>query len=211
MWGQGSARQYVRVIVRMHRRQTAWVLHATASIAQPWKPTLIMDLSLSASPMPRRHPLDGAGAQMALFFIVEDRRYAVRLADVLEVTPAAELTSPSGIGSTLIGYLDLRGEVIAVFGLRELMDLPARGLRLSDRFLVVRTAGRHAAIVVDRVEGVGEIEDSPPIAVSGPGRRDGLTLRRRPGAAEGEAVVAMLDLDRLLADLAVDQTEGAAS
>ena len=147
---------------------------------------------------------------MALIFIVEDSRYAVRLADVVEVTPAAGLVSPSGIGSTLIGYLDLRGEVIAVFGVRELVDLPARGLRISDRFVVVRAAGRNAAIVVDRVEGVEEIDDSPPITVSGPGRKDGLTLRRRAGAAEGDSLVAMMDLDRLLADFEVHPTEGAA-
>lgn len=154
---------------------------------------------------------DGPLAQMALVVVIEQRRYALRLADVLEVTPAAALISPSGAGSSLVGYLDLRGEVIPVFGAREMLALPVHERRLSDRFVIVQTAARRVAIVVDRVEGVDEIQDSGVRAAHGRDQEDGMTLSRRAGAAEGEALVAMIDVDRLLANAAADPRGRASS
>lgn len=146
--------------------------------------------------------------QSALIFVVEGSRYAIRLADVLEVTPAAALMSPSGLESMLVGYLDLRGEVLPVLGARELLALPPRPLGLSDRFIIVRAAARCAAIVVDRVEGVEEIG---LVAGPAPDRDAGVTVGRRAGATEGEALVAFIDLDRLLSRSTVGQTEATTS
>lgn len=153
---------------------------------------------------------DGPLAQMALVFVIEQRRYALPLSDVLEVTPAADLISPSGAGTSFVGYLDLRGEVIPVFGAREILALPVHERRLSDRFVIIQTAARRLAIVVDRVEGVDEIQDSGARAGHGGDRDDGMTLSRRAGAAEGEALVAMIDVARLLAN-AADPTDLASS
>lgn len=170
-----------------------------------------MDPSLPGQLSPTHSLPDGPGAETALILLVEERRYAVRLADVLEVTPAAALMSPSGAGSAFLGYLDLRGDVIPVFGARELLALPARALRLSDRFVVIRVVGRRAAIVVDRVEGVEDVDDSELPATSGSHGNHGLTVRRRVGAVEGEALVAMIDLDGLLADAIARPMEAATS
>lgn len=159
----------------------------------------------SAPPLARSptHALpDGPLAQMALVVVIEQRRYALPLADVLEVTPAAALISPSGAESPLVGYLDLRGEVIPVFGAREMLALPVHDRRLSDRFVIVQTPARRLAIVVDRVEGVDEIQDSSARPAHGDDRDDGMTLSRRVGAAEGEALVVMIDVERLLAKAA---------
>lgn len=163
-----------------------------------------LDPTLPIRPSPTRTLLDGPEPQSALIFVVEGGRYAIPLAEVLEVTPAAALMSPSGIESILVGYLDLRGEVLPVLGARELLALPSRPLGLTDRFVVVRTGPRRAAIVVDRVDGV---EDVGLIAGSGNDRHDGLTVGRRAGATEGETLVALIDLDRLLANSAVHLTE----
>lgn len=170
-----------------------------------------MDPALPVQPSPTQALPDGLGAETALIIFVEERRYAVRLADVLEVTPAAALMSPSGGASAFLGYLDLRGDVIPVFGARELLALPPRATRLSDRFVVVRVAGRRAAIMVDRVEGVEDLDGSRLSAASGTKGDDGLTVRLRVGAAQGEALVAMIDLDSLLADAVARPMEAAAS
>lgn len=178
------------------------------SIATSQDRTAILDPTIPIGPSPTRTLSGGPDRQPALIFVVEGGRYAIGLADVLEVTPAAALMSPSGIESVLVGYLDLRGEVLPVLGARELLALPSRPLALTDRFVVVRTGPRGAAIVVDRVEGV---EDVDLIAPPGNDRQDGLTVGRRARATEGEALVAFMDLDRLLARSAVGQTEGPAS
>ncbi|MDO8485726.1 MAG: chemotaxis protein CheW [Candidatus Limnocylindrales bacterium] len=168
----------------------------------------ILDPALPIRPSPTPTLPNGPEPLSALIFVVEGNRYAIRLADVVEVTHAAALMSPSGIESSLIGYLDLRGEVLPVLGVRELLALPSRALRLTDRFVVVRTGPRRAAIVVDRVDGV---EDVGLIASPGNDRHDGMTIGRRVGATEGEAIVALICLDRLLASSAVGQTGATAS
>lgn len=108
----------------------------------------------------------------------------------------------------LVGYLDLRGEVLPVFGARELLVLAPRPLGLSDRFVIVRASARRAAIIVDRVEGV---EDIGLVAGHESDRDDGLTVGRRARATEGEALVAFIDLDRLLSRSTVGQTEATTS
>jgi purine-binding chemotaxis protein CheW len=169
-----------------------------------WDRIAILDHTLPIHPSRTRTLPDGPQPQSALIFVVDESRYAIRLADVLEVTPAAALMSPSGLESMLVGYLDLRGEVLPVLGARELLALPPRPLGLSDRFIIVRLAARRAAIVVDRVEGV---DDIGVVADPGPDRNGGLTVGRRTGATEGEALVALINLDRLLANSAVHPTE----
>jgi chemotaxis signal transduction protein len=107
-----------------------------------------------------------------------------------------------------IGYLDLRGEVLPVVGAREWLARPSRPLALTDRFVVVQAASRRAAIVVDHIEGVEEIT---MISDSGNDRQHGLTIGRRPGAADGEGLVASIDLDRLLAGSSISPNGAMAS
>jgi purine-binding chemotaxis protein CheW len=201
---------YVGVIVPMHHLRVGSVSPTRPgwSIAACQDGTAILDPTVPIRPSPTPSLPNRPGQQSALIFVVEGGRYALGLADVLEVTPAAALMSPSGMESMLVGYLDLRGEVLPVLGARELLALPSRPVGLTDRFVVVRTQQRRAAIVVDRIEGV---EDVSLIAGAGNDRHDGLTIGRRAGATDGEGLVAFLDLDRLLASSAAGPTEMAAS
>lgn len=132
----------------------------------------------------------------ALIFAVDDQRYAVPLGDVLEVTRAVAVTKPSDTESALVGYVDLRGDVIQVVGARELLGLPSRPIGLTDRFIVIRAGLRPAAIIVDTVYGVEEVD---LIAAAGHDQPDGVSVGRRAGGADGEPLVAFIDVDRLLA------------
>ena len=137
----------------------------------------------------------------ALIVVVEGARYAFRLRDVIEVTPAAALLPPSTAGTLVLGYLDLRGEVLTVLGARDLLALPARALTPGDRFVVVQTPRDKMAIVVDQVAGV---EDLDPLPGSSTDRDDGPILARRANAADGESLVTFIDLERPLARERVD-------
>lgn len=149
---------------------------------------------LADSALTKGAPDDRASMQ-ALVVVVGESRHALRLGDVVEVTPAAALLPPSVAGTLLIGYLDLRGEVLAVLGARQFLDLPARPLVPGDAFIVVQATGGRAAIVVDRIEGVEEVD---LVQDSRTDRHDGSILARRAKAADGESLVAFIDLERLL-------------
>lgn len=145
--------------------------------------------------MPNDLAHEGA-SEPSLIVVVGEACHALRLRDVVEVTPAAALLPPSTAGTLLIGYLDLRGEVLAVLGAREFLAVPARALAPGDCFVVVQADGGRAAIAVDRIEGVEDVDLIPGSSAE---RDGGAILARRAGAADGESLVAFIDLERLLA------------
>ena len=151
---------------------------------------------------------DGPRPLPALICVINGQRYAIPLGDVLEVTRAAAVTTPSGAESTLVGYLDLRGDVLHVLGGRELLDLPSRPRELGDRFVVVRAGPRRVAIVVDRVD---DVEEVTLIAADGTDGDDGMTVGRRARPAEGEGLVALIELSALLAASSTPQAAASAT
>ncbi|MES2187543.1 MAG: chemotaxis protein CheW [Pseudomonadota bacterium] len=80
--------------------------------------------------------------------------YAVRVGDVVRVLAAAELTPLPGAPPIVLGILDLHGEILPVLDLRQRLGHAARALGLDDSFLVVRTARRTVALVVDDIRSV---------------------------------------------------------
>lgn len=143
-----------------------------------------------------------------LVFELAAARYAVPLTDVQEVTRAASIMPLPGAPEVTEGILDVRGEILPVFGLRRRFRLPARPLDPDERFVVVRAGGRRAVLRVDAVEWTTElqvdrIDDLKELSLqethfTGAGRlEDGLVLIHDLAAflsaAEAEA------LDRALA------------
>lgn len=136
-------------------------------------------------------------AELALILAVAGNAYAIPLADVVEVTRAVAVTTPTGDGGSIIGYIDLRGDLVPVVSGRSALGLPSRDVELSDRFVVVRASGRLAAIQVDSVAGVEPIvAPGDEIAAS----RQGLAVTRRKGDTRGSAVVTRLDVATLIPD-----------
>ncbi|HUQ78534.1 MAG TPA: chemotaxis protein CheW [Patescibacteria group bacterium] len=126
---------------------------------------------------------------------VAGMRHAFRLHDVLEVTAAAALLPASATGALLIGYLDLRGELLPVLGAREFLAVGTRPLSAADRFVVVDAPFGRAAIVVDSIEGV---EDVVLILDAGRTVHDSSTFARRMHDHATATPVAFIDLERLL-------------
>ena len=96
-----------------------------------------------------------AGAERrVLVFRAQGRRSAIDLDPVLEVVRAVELTPVPPGSAPVIGLLNLRGRILPV--LAPWMDDPETGfvIRPEHRFVILRAAGREAAILAETVEGV---------------------------------------------------------
>lgn len=145
-------------------------------------------------------------AELALILAVDGNAYAIPLADVVEVTRAVAVTTPSGDSGSILGYIDLRGDLVPVVSGRSALGLASRDLELSDRFVVVRASGRLAAIQVDGVAGVEPIVAANDQSAAS---RAGLTVTRRSGDTQGSAVVTRLDVARLIPDIAPAGVRGA--
>jgi purine-binding chemotaxis protein CheW len=121
--------------------------------------------------------------------------YALPLGDVVEVTRAVAVTAPSGDADRIVGYVDLRGELVPVISGRVALGLAPRATELDDRFVVVHASDRLTAIQVDGIAGVEEI--ALPIDPSTESR-PGLAVTRRLTGAEGSALVTRLDVRALV-------------
>ena len=93
-------------------------------------------------------------AVQLLVFCLEGQRHALRLEAVERVTPAAEVTPLPGAPAAVLGAIDVGGRILPVFSLRRHLGLPDPALRLSDVFLIARTARRSVALLVDEVQAV---------------------------------------------------------
>jgi purine-binding chemotaxis protein CheW len=86
-----------------------------------------------------------------LTFRVDEQLYALRSEDVLEVIRVPPLARIPQAPFALLGVANLRGSILPVAGLRELLQKPAAANTSSARAIVL-DVGAPVAVVVDAVD-----------------------------------------------------------
>jgi purine-binding chemotaxis protein CheW len=89
-----------------------------------------------------------------LIFNLADQRFALSLAVVARVVRAVEVTPAPEASPAVWGLINVQGQVMPVVNLRDCLKLPQRAIALSDRFVLVHTATRPLALVVDDIREV---------------------------------------------------------
>lgn len=86
----------------------------------------------------------------ALCVEIEGRRFALPIACVEEVLPAAAPTPLPEAPPFLLGALNVRGDVLPVLELRRHLGLPPRAVVDGDHLILVSTSARRVVLQVDR-------------------------------------------------------------
>ena len=94
-----------------------------------------------------------------LCFTIDDHRYGIDSRDVVEIVRAVAITSLPGAPAVIEGVIDVRGSVVPVFDLRARFRLPVRPVVPTDHFVLVRTPSRVAALHVDDVQDLVDVDD----------------------------------------------------
>ena len=89
-----------------------------------------------------------------LIFNLADQCFALSLAVVARVVRAVEVTPAPEASPAVWGLINVQGQVMPVVNLRHCLKLPQRAIVASDRFVLVRTATRSLALVVDDIREV---------------------------------------------------------
>ena len=87
-----------------------------------------------------------------LTFCLSKERYAIEMRYVLEVVKFANLTPAPGGTSFFRGFTNLRGEILAVFDLRELLGVHGRPISDLFRIIVVGDDRAEFGMLADLVE-----------------------------------------------------------
>lgn len=103
----------------------------------------------------------------ALVFNAAGLRYALPIEAVREVQRIVAFCPVPGANGGLIGMFELRGEVVAAIDFGEMVGLGTTERDLDTPMVVMQSGTHRAALVVDEVEDVVEMDDRAMRAVPG--------------------------------------------
>lgn len=87
-------------------------------------------------------------------FRLDEWRYALHLAAVERVVPAAEITLLPKAPAVVSGVINFQGRVLPVVNVRKRFKLREREIRPADRLIIAHTEVRSVILVVDAVDEV---------------------------------------------------------
>jgi purine-binding chemotaxis protein CheW len=101
-----------------------------------------------------------------IVFEVAERQLAANLDDVLEIARYPKVTQLPRTPSWLRGVTQLRGQILSVTDLRDLLQLPCKRPAIGEKIIVIHSKKLAAstAIVVDRVVGIRSPGDKNELA-----------------------------------------------
>jgi purine-binding chemotaxis protein CheW len=141
----------------------------------PERARAIMDeRALALARVPPRPPTAAEVMEVAVFDL-GDERYAIETRYVRRVIQLDEFTPIPGTPNFVVGIMNLRGEVLAVFALRPLLGLPRLELEGRTRVVVLGTDRDEFGVLSDTTVEVQNlrIDDvlEPPGSLEGAGRQ----------------------------------------
>lgn len=131
-------------------------------------------------------------------FMLEGECFGVDVLQVREVLDRPEVTSVPGSCTACIGVINLRGRILTVLDLRQLLGLSPSD-DMSDHLLVIEHQGRMLGLIVDSV---GDVVNLDPDADTTPPTAGRDTPNVMTMIHNGSQFVALLDLNRVLENVA---------
>lgn len=133
---------------------------------------------------------------LSLFvFSLEGQRYGLPLSQVESVTQAAAITRVGQLPRTLLGLLNIHGDLLPVLDSRYLINRPSRPIAVDDLFLLLRIENEGWVLPVDAVHQVLELA---PEALSPGSPRLGQSGSWLGWFEQDGEVVLILDLRQIL-------------
>jgi purine-binding chemotaxis protein CheW len=135
-----------------------------------------------------------------LCFYLDNRLYGVDLDLICEIVKPPPLTRVPRIDPFILGVISIRGQVVTLVDLRQLMDLEPTSWPRTSRVIVVEIAGEHIGLLVDKVThvrriNITELEKNPSLCEEH--RADHVLFISRPTPEE---LLVIIDLDTVLGE-----------
>ena len=87
-------------------------------------------------------------------FTLDKNYFALPVKIVNRIVRSILITKVPGLHENIIGVINVHGQVIPVFNIRKIFNLPPKDVQLSDLFIIARTSMQTISFVVDTVKGV---------------------------------------------------------
>jgi purine-binding chemotaxis protein CheW len=93
-----------------------------------------------------------------LGFVLGEERFLSPLAPLREVTPVRRLTIIPGLPPLFAGLSNVRGAVVAVLDVRQVLGVETPRPEHPDAILLIESDGATVAVWVDRLEGLAQVD-----------------------------------------------------
>jgi len=132
-------------------------------------------------------------------FVLGVEQCALRITDVHQVIRDTPITRVPNVNPHVEGVINLRGQVVPVVDLKNLLGLGVRTMGEQHRLLIVEQGGRKVGFSVDSIKGVlqldaARIQPAPEVLLAKVAGR-----YVRGVVQQGDTIVVLLDLPELLA------------
>jgi len=103
-------------------------------------------------------------AQHFVVWVLDARHFALPVAMVERVLPAMAMSPLPGAPRQVSGCVNVRGKIVPVLDLRQVLALPPKELMIHDHLVLVRSGHRRAGFFADAVQGVVDrLDDAVPM------------------------------------------------
>lgn len=138
-----------------------------------------------------------------VIFILNGDHYAFYGSDIREILPYQEIAFVPGCPDSILGIINVRGDIESVVNLHKIMSLGETQVTKNSRIIIAQKEGIRSGILVDSVEDVINV----PVGIL---KRPLSTLEKgiREVAIGGETIyggkyVTLLDLSKIFAKISV--------
>ena len=90
-------------------------------------------------------------------FLLSSERYGLELRYVREVWPLKDLTPIPCTPAFVLGVINVRGQILSVINLKQLLDLPGKGLGDLNKVLILNSDTMEFGILADDIVGVRSV------------------------------------------------------
>lgn len=154
-------------------------------------------LEQRAAALARSDDDDQVGETLTLVVIaLGGERYGVPIASVREISAVDRVTALPATPPFWIGMVNMRGTLHAVLDLRRYLAIPGGGDAATPQVMLVHGSGMTVGLRIDQVLEVRDV----PVAEIGPPLVDAGSTRAEVCTGLTTDLVAVLDVDALLAD-----------
>ena len=130
-------------------------------------------------------------------FQLADEVYGINVMQVQEVLRMTEIAPVPGAPASVMGIVNLRGNVVTVIDTRELFNLPTNELTEQSRIMIVECNRVTVGLLVDGVAEVVNIDNNEIDGVPSIGNDDNARYIQGVYNMEGEILI-LVDLDKLV-------------
>lgn len=132
-----------------------------------------------------------------LCFKLGDEEYAIDVRYVKEVIKNKPVTEIPKTIDFILGVISIRGEILPVFDIKKLLDIPFLSISFSSKFIIIDFNGEIVSLVVDEITQISKIatNDINPTPLNISGEKQEFI---KGVAIINDKMIRLLDLEKLL-------------